>query len=576
MDNMSSSISVRQHPPAPLPARPIKLPSATETTLANGLGLVIVEDSKLPLVSYRLAFRSGDAADPADLPGLTDMMAGLLSEGTESRTSRQIAEEVARIGASLTAGANSDYTTVAASSLADFSDQILELMADVTLHPSFPENEVELTRQNTIESLKQQRAQPSFLATEMVSRVMYGHHPYSVVAPTPESINATSRERLIEFHRSRLVPNNAVLILVGDLKTGPTLKKIEELFGKWDPRSISAEEFPEPPQRQQRSAYIVDRPGSAQSNIVIANLGITRTSPDYFPMLLMHTVLGANASSRLFMNLREEKGYTYGAYSNLDARRSAGTFRATAEVRTPVTGDSLKEFFYELTRIRNERVSEREMNDAKSYLTGVFPIRLETQEGLIDQLVQIKMFGLPADYLQTYRDRVQAVTLGQVQEVAERYIRPDKAAIVIVGDGRQIVEQVEPYAGTEIEFYNTAGKRKERPSTTPSSLSAILPKDLEGRWRLDIETPLGQNIPASLTLRVTDLGITGQVESEMGNAVLKGAALEGSAFTGILNFNMDGHEFEAQIVGDISADQIAGTISLQDTPPLSFTGTKEE
>jgi zinc protease len=576
MDNMSSSISVRQQPPAPLRARPIILPKASETTLANGLQVVVVEDSKLPLVSYRLAFRSGDADDPAELPGLTDMMAGLLSEGTESRTSRQIAEEVARIGASLTAGANSDYTTVAASSLADFSDQILELMADVTLHPSFPENEVELTRQNTIESLKQQRAQPSFLATEMVSRVMYGHHPYSVVAPTPESINATSRERLIEFHRSRLVPNNAVLILVGDLKTEPTLKKIEELFGKWEPRSISGEKFPDPPQRQQRSAYIIDRPGSAQSNIVIANLGITRTSPDYFPMLLMHTVLGANASSRLFMNLREEKGYTYGAYSNLDARRSAGTFRATAEVRTPVTGDSLKEFFYELTRIRNERVSDSEMKDAKSYLTGVFPIRLETQEGLIDQFVQIKMFGLPDDYLLTYRDRVQAVTLGQVQEVAERYIRPDKAAIVIVGDGRQIVDQVAPYAGADIEFYNTAGKRKERPSTTASSAGAVLAKDVEGRWRLEIETPLGQNIPASLILKVTDSGITGQVESEMGNAVLKAATLEGSAFTGILSFNMDGHEFEAQLIGDISADQIVGTISLEDTPPLSFTGTKEE
>ena len=574
MVNMSSSISVRQQPPAPLPARPIKLPSASETTLANGLQVVIVEDSKLPLVSYRLAFRSGDAADPEELPGLTDMMAGLLSEGTESRTSRQIAEEVARIGASLTAGANSDYTTVAASSLADFTDQILELMADVTLHPSFPENEVELTRQNTIESLKQQRAQPSFLATEMVSRVMYGHHPYSVVAPTPESINATSRERLIEFHRLRLVPNNAVLILVGDLRTGPTLKKIEELFGKWEPGSIAAEKFPDPPQRQQRSAYIVDRPGSAQSNIVIANLGITRTSPDYFPMLLMHTVLGANASSRLFMNLREEKGYTYGAYSNLDARRSAGTFRATAEVRTPVTGDSLKEFFYELTRIRNERVSDREMNDAKSYLTGVFPIRLETQEGLIDQFVQIKMFGLPGDYLQTYRDRVQAVSLSEVQEVAERYIRPDRAAIVIVGDGRQIVEQVEPYAGADIEFYNTAGKRKERPSTSPADLAAA-PKDLEGKWILDIETPLGQNIPASLVLTLTDSGITGQVESEMGNAVLKSASLEGSAFTGTLSFNMDGHEFEAQIIGDVSADQMVGTISLQGTPPLSFTGIKE-
>src|SRR5262249_45128444 len=150
--------------------------------------------------------------------------------------------------------------------------------------------------------------------------------------------------------------------------------------------------------------------------IVIANSGINRTSPDYFPMMLMHTVLGANASSRLFMNLREDKGYTYGAYSNLDARRNAGTFRATAEVRSQVTGDSLKEFFYELSRIGNTPVSEKEIADAKSYLTGVFPIRLETQEGLTDQLVQIKMLNLPNDYLETYRDRVQAVTIDQIQQ----------------------------------------------------------------------------------------------------------------------------------------------------------------
>src|SRR5204863_2939840 len=210
----------------------------------------------------------------------------------------------------------------------------------------------------------------------------------------------------------------------------------------WASRDLPDLKFPPPPNREARVAYLIDRPGSAQSNIVIANRGITRTSPDYFPMLVMHTVLGANASSRLFMNLREEKGYTYGAYSSLDARRTAGTFRATAEVRTPVVGDSLKEFFYELNRICNEPVSEKEIADAKSYLTGVFPIRLETQEGLVDQLVQIKMFDLPENYLEIYRNRIQGITISQVQEVARKYVRPAEAAIVIVGDGAQLADQV--------------------------------------------------------------------------------------------------------------------------------------
>src|ERR687890_765333 len=275
------------------------------------------------------------------------------------------------------------------------NDQILGLMAEVVLQPSFPENEVDLAKQNTKESLRQQRAQPSFLASEMVSRVMFGDHPYSVVAPTPESIDRTSRDEFVEFHRSKLVPNNAVFVVVGNVSYDDIVNRIESLFSTWQRGEEVVANFPAPPVRTKRTAYLVDRHGSAQSNIVIANSGITRTDPDYFPMLLMHTVLGATASSRLFMNIREDKGYTYGAYSNLDARRSAGTFRATAEVRTPVTGDSVKEFLYELDRIGKEPVSEKEIVDAKSYLTGVFPIRLETQEGLTDQLVQINMLNLP-------------------------------------------------------------------------------------------------------------------------------------------------------------------------------------
>lgn len=449
----------RQEAPRPLAPRPIQLPTPVEATLKNGLQIAIVPDLRLPLVSYRLALRTGDAHDPAGLPGLTDLLTGLLTEGTATHSSREIADLVAKMGATLSAGANSDYTTVAASSLTVFHDRILGLLADVALNPSFPENEVKLIRENTKESLRQQRAQPSFLATEMVSRIIFGEHPYSKIAPTIDSLEATTREKLVEFHRSQFVPNNAVLVVAGDVDPDAQIQRAENLFADWKPGAVQADKFPEPPPRSSRSAYLVDRPGSAQSNIVIANGGgITRTSPDYFPMLLMHTVLGANASSRLFMNLREDKGYTYGAYSSLDARRSAGSFRASAEVRTPVTGDSLKEFFYELDRIRSEPVSEKELEDAKSYLTGVFPIRLETQEGLIEQIVQIKMLGLPDDYLRTYRQRIQEVSIPELQRVANEYIRPDEAAIVIVGDGEEISQQVKPFTET-VETYNTAGER---------------------------------------------------------------------------------------------------------------------
>ncbi len=458
MDN--STEAFRHQPPAPLPLRTLSIPTPKELTLPNGLRVIIIESRRLPLVSIRLALRTGDAFDPPELPGLSDVLTHMLTEGTASRTSRQIADEVARIGATLNAGANSDYSTVAASALASYADTIFELLADVALRPSFPEDELQLTKQNTQQNMIAQRAQPSFLASERLACVVFGKHPYSVVSPTVESIDAMTRKQLADFHRAVFIPNNAVLLIAGDVRSDVVMKRVEKLFAAWQPGEVKQPAWPPLPERERRSLYLVNRPGSAQSNIVIANVGITRTHPDYFPLLVMNTVLGANASSRLFMNLREAKGYTYGAYSSVDARRFAGTFRASAEVRADVTGASLKEFFMELERIREEPVADKELADAKSYLTGVFPIRLETQEGLIDQFMQIKMQGLPEDYLLTYRDRVNAITMTDVLRVARTHVTPNRAAIVVVGDAASITDQVAPYAA-DIEMYDSAGKRQE-------------------------------------------------------------------------------------------------------------------
>ena len=484
----------------------------------------------------------------------------------EGQSSKEIAEEVALIGASLSAGATSDYTIVGASALAQFNDPVLALLAEVTLEPSFPENEVALAKQNTKESLRQQRAQPSFLASEMVARVMFGDHPYSVVAPTLESIDRFSRDEFVKFHRNKLVPNNAVLIVVGDVRYDEILKQTESLFSTWSRGEELVANFPAPPVRTSRTAYLVDRPGSAQSNIVIANSGIIRTSPDYFPVMLMHTVLGANASSRLFMNLREDKGYTYGAYSTLDARRSAGTFRVTAEVRTPVTGDSLKEFFYELHRIGSEPVSQKEISDAKSYLTGVFPIRLETQEGLTDQLVQIKMLNLPIDYLNTYRDRVQAVTIEEIQRAAQKYVKPDEAALVVVGDGALVLDQMRPYC-EDIEVYNTAGRRK--------ASDASVVTDPVGAWSIEVETPLGQTIPATLTISRAASGHTAIIHSEMGDADLGGIEISNNSFHATTSLEMEGHAVEAAVSASFDGEQVEGTLKLQNAPELPFRGTKD-
>lgn len=576
----------RREPPAPLAPRPITLSTPEELTLSNGLRIVFLQNPRLPLVSLRLAFRTGDAHDPPELPGMSDILSAMLNEGTETRTSKQIADEVARLGATLNAGANSDYTTIAATALSQFSDQILELMADVTLRPSFPEDELELTKQNALQNLIAQRGQPAFLANERLAHVIYGEHPYSIISATPESINAMTHEALIDFHRTAFVPQNAVFLVGGDFARDEMLARIEELFGAWTGEPPHMLRFPAVPERRSRTIYLVDRPGSAQSNIVIANTAIKRTHPDYFPLLLMHTILGANASSRLFMNLREEKGYTYGAYTNLDARREAGTFRATAEVRAPVTGASLKEFFYELERIRSEAVSEKEMQDAKSYLTGIFPIRLETLDGLIDQLIQIKMFGLPDDYLQTYRDQVQAVTREDVQRVARQYVTPDVAAIVIVGDGAAITDDIKTYA-SEIEFYDSMGQRKEdkepraekahatSKSGRATNMSATQQNGLAGTWQVQIKSPLGDQ-PATLIIEQDGGAYSGSMNSSMGSVNLSDIKVNGEEFNAAVSLKIQGMSIDAKIKGRAAGDEISGTISVSMpmAPSATFTGTR--
>ncbi|MDT5295431.1 MAG: zinc protease, partial [Acidobacteriota bacterium] len=245
---VSQTEEFRRHPPAPLPPRALNLPLPDETTLANGLRVVFVEQSRLPLVSFRLAFRTGDSSDPPELPGLTDLMADMLVEGTESRTSRRIAEEVARYGATLVAGATSDYLGVAASSLSTYADKVFDLLADVALRPNFPENELALVKANAQQNLIAQRAQPSFLASEAAAHVLFGAHPYAVVAPTAESIEALTRDSLLNKHRTSLIPNNAVLLVAGDVSRDHMLARAEELFGGWARGEVVEPQFPATPE----------------------------------------------------------------------------------------------------------------------------------------------------------------------------------------------------------------------------------------------------------------------------------------------------------------------------------------
>ena len=563
----------RKNAPEPLAPVPFNIGKPFETTLENGLKLIIFEEKRLPLVSYRLAFNSGDICDPADAVGLTSATASLMSEGTKNYTSRQLAEEIERLGAHISASASDDFTIIAASALSLYNSDILRLMTEMIFTPTFPEQELNLFKQNTIENLKYQRSQASFLANEQTARILYGEHSYSIISPKASDIENISREKLIEHHAKIFIPNDATFVIIGDVEIESLIAEIEDKFGKWQKGNKPELSLPDLPERDERTLTIVDRQGSAQSNIVLASLAFERTNPDYFPFLVMNQILGAGASSRIFMNLREEKGYTYGAYSRTDTKRLAGDFEATAEVRTPVTGDSLHEFFYELDRIKDEKVTDEELQDAKNFLTGVFPIRAETQEGLTSLIVSQKLYNLPEDYLQTYREKVNAVTADEVERVAVKYIKPDRMAMVIVGDAEEILAQAKSFA-EKIEIFDTDGNPQELEKYMQNEKAETA--DVSGKWSLSVDFQ-GQNFPVSLVLEQSEENVSGKLESMLGEGVVENGKVKGNKFSAAAKSEMQGQTVELTISGTIENDSMNGSLSAPMIPmPLKFSGSREK
>ena len=496
----------------------------------------------------------------------------MLSEGTESYTSLQLAEEIERLGASISASSGDDNTVIGASALSLYTSDILRLMTEIVLKPTFPESELDLYRRNSIENLKFQRSQASFLANEQTARILYGEHPYGTISPTQADVEKLSREALIARHQATFIPNNAIFFVVGDVEREEIINEIKEKFGDWQRGEIETQEFPALATRTEKTLTIVDRQGSAQSNIVLSSLAIERKNPDYFPFVLMNQILGAGASSRIFMNLREEKGYTYGAYSRVDTKRLAGDFEATAEVRTAVTGESLKEFFLELNRIRNEQVSNQELQDAKNFLAGVFPIRAETQEGLTGLIVSQKLSDLPDDYLQTYRDKVNAVSIEEVERVAKKYISPDKMAIVIVGDGADVLAQAKEYA-EKIEIYDTEGNKQEIEKYILDETAETA--NVAGNWKLTIDFQ-GQQLPVSLELQQDGETVSGKLESMLGEGEIADGKVRGNKLSAVAKTQMQGQTLELAIIGTLEGDTLTGTLTTPIVPmPLNFTGKRE-
>ncbi len=447
-------------PPSVGPERPLRLPQRHERKLSNGLLVVVAERHTSPRIAATLTFRSGMAVDPNGLEGISDFTAELMRRGTATLNSRQIAEELDAMGADLSVVTNPDSVAFQGLSLAENTERYLRLLADIISNPSFPPEELELHRTNQLQALLQQRAQPGFLASERFNRAVFGDHPYARFSPSEDSLKAIRRERLVQFHRQQFVPSNAFLLIVGDVQPEAAFKIAESAFASWRGGRAASPAWVAAPKRPGRRIYFVHRPGSVQSAIAVGNLSIRRADPDYFAVTIANTIFGGAFASRLVMNIREQKGYTYSPGSSVTAQANSGMLRVNASVRNEVTAATLTEIFYELDRLRTTPVTPKELQDAKNYYKGVFSLQLASLSGLRGALNSVYLYDLPRDYLETARERAQAVTAADVMRAARRHFDSPYSAIIVVGDLTKVREDVELFG--PIEAYDVQGKPLEQ------------------------------------------------------------------------------------------------------------------
>jgi zinc protease len=438
----------------------VKLPRPQEADLPNGVHLMVLEDHRSPQISMQLIIAgAGGYYDPAEFPGLAGFTAAMMMEGTSTRTAQQIAQEQETMAStvSVSAGGASETANVMVGSLTENFDKALALASDVVLNPSFPEQE--LTRYKTRQkaSAVQMRTMPGFLAMERYRRVIYGDHPNGRVMPTVESIDKVTRDAMVTFHKAHYVPDQAIIAVVGDTTLAEARKKIEAAFGGWKKSGEAVPPVQDPAPVGPTKVYLVDRPNSVQTSLIVGTQAINRVSPDYDVVSLLNTIIGGGPTGRLFLNLREEKGWTYGAYSGLSAPRFRGDWSAQTEIKGDVTESAVHEILTEVDRLRTEPIPDKEFLDKKRSLVASFALSLETPSSVLSNYVTSRRYNLPADYWDKYPERITAISKEQVQAAAKKYLDPGHLQIVAVGDGKKIGESLKKFG--QVEVYDTEGKK---------------------------------------------------------------------------------------------------------------------
>ena len=437
----------------------VKLPPAQEATLKNGMHVVVLESNhRLPIFSMEMVLMSGGFSDPADMRGLANMTALMMREGTAKHSSREISEALDTIGANFNAssGVSSFTTNIQTGGLTENLDQILDLYAEIILTPKYPTEEVDRYKSRVIDSMPQLRGNPTFLAQERLLQAIYQSHPASLVTASADAIKKITAADLMKFHEANYVPNNATLYIAGDVTLKDMMPKLEKIFGDWKPGTVKQPTLPPVPTQADTKIHLINRPGSVQTVFQIGSLSLERTSPDYVAAQVMNRILGVGPPSRLFLNIREANGYTYSVSSNINGNRYPGLFTAQSPVRTDVTEGTIREFMGEFKRIRDEKVTPIELENAKRAIVGNFAIQLENPAGRLNNLIQQKLYGLPANYWDTYPQKVNAVTAEDVQRVAQKYIDINHMQIVAVGDASRTRDVLSKW-GT-VQEYDGDGK----------------------------------------------------------------------------------------------------------------------
>ncbi len=428
--------------PRPLPFRETKFPPFDVRTLPNGLPVVIVVRDEQPAISIRVIVRAGPAQDPSDKPGVASMVAALLDQGTASRTAQQVADAIDTAGGDLETGVGRDLSYVNVTVMKDGLDLGMSLLADVLRRPAFAGAELERQRQQLAGALRVSYEDPAYVADVVFDRLVYGRHPYGAPGSgTPASIEKLTRQDLVEFHRRYFVPNDCLLAVVGDVTTGEAMAAVTKAFGDWPRHDVPAERAAQPP-RPARRVVVLDKRDAVQTEIRMGQIGIPRKNGDYMALNLAVKVLGGAGANRLHRVLRAERGLTYGAQADLETLRRTGEIAAQTNTRSDATGEVMRLMTDEFWRLRRERVGESELADAKAYLTGNFPLTIETPTDIAAQVLNVLFYDLPLEELRTFRQRVNAVSIDDIEWVANKYLEPDRLAVVLVGDASAFLDQL--------------------------------------------------------------------------------------------------------------------------------------